>query len=280
MILLDNNQIIIASMFQSFKQNQEIDEDLIRHMVLNTYRMYRTKFSKTYGELVICNDSPHCWRKDFFPPYKQNRKKNQKESAYNWKEIHETMDIIREEVKNTFPYKNIKVDKTEADDIIAVICKNYHTTDNILIISNDKDFQQLQMLHNVKQYSPLKRTFLECENPKNFLLEHVLRGDASDGVPNILSDDDTFINDDKRQKRITKKVIEGLNEELKSGIIHERANWERNKTLIDLSYIPTEYEDEILSQFNTEVTSGGRENLLNYFIEKKLRNLMEHIGDF
>lgn len=279
MILLDNNQIIIASMFQSFKQNQEMDEDFIRHLVLNTYRMYRNKFSKTYGELVICNDSPHCWRKDIFPPYKQNRKKNQKKSPHDWNEIHNAMNNIREEVKEVFPYKNIAVDKTEADDIIAIICKHYHTTEKIVIISSDKDFQQLQLMPNIKQYSPLKKTFLECENPKNFLLEHVIRGDSSDGVPNILSDDDTFINDDKRQNRITKKVIAGLHEELQNGVIHERVNWERNKTLIDLSYIPVEYEDEILEQYNTEETKG-RENLLNYFIEKKLKNLMEYIGDF
>jgi 5'-3' exonuclease len=279
MILLDNNQILIASMFQSFKQNQEMNEDYIRHLVLNTYRMYRTKFSKTYGELVICNDSPYCWRKDFFPPYKQNRNKSKKESPHDWNEIHNAMDNIREEIKTVFPYKNIRVDKTEADDIIAVICKHYNTTEKIIIISSDKDFQQLQRMPNVKQYSPLKKTFIECENPKNFLLEHIIRGDSSDGIPNILSDDDVFVNDDKRQKRITKKVIEGLHEELQNGVIHERANWERNKTLIDLSYIPVEYEDEILEQYNTEETKG-RENLLNYFIEKKLKNLMEYMGDF
>ena len=279
MILLDNNQILIASMFQSFKYNEELDEDFIRHLVLNTYRMYRTKFFNLYGELVICHDATNCWRKDFFPEYKQNRKKQQKKSPYDWNEIHNIMDVIREEVKNIFPYKNIRIHKTEADDIIAVLCKNYHSTEKILIVSSDKDFQQLQMFPNIKQYSPIQKKFIDCQNPKQFLLDHVLRGDSSDGIPNILSDDDVHINEDKRQKRLTKKVFEGLYEEVKSGSISERPNWKRNKKLIDLSYIPAEYENKILESYSTEEIRG-RENLLNYFIEKRLKNLMEYIGDF
>jgi len=279
MILLDNNQIIIASLFQSIKYTQNMDEDFIRHLVLNTYRMYRTKFSRQYGELVICHDSSRVWRKDFFPNYKKNRKKQQNKSQYDWNEIHNVMDLIREEIRTVFPYKNIGIDKTEADDVIAVICKHYHTTEKIVIVSSDKDFQQLQIYPNIKQYSPIKKKFLECENPKNFLLEHILRGDSSDGVPNILSDDDVHINEDKRQKRLTKNKIESLYEEVKSGSISERPNWERNKTLIDLSCIPSEYEEKILEAYNTQETKG-RENLLNYFIDKRLKNLMEHIGEF
>ena len=143
MILLDNNQIIIASLFQSIKYTQHMDEDFIRHLVLNTYRMYRTKFSAQYGELVICHDSSRVWRKDFFPNYKKNRKKQQNKSPYDWNEIHNVMDLIREEIRTVFPYKNIGIDKTEADDVIAVICKHYHTTEKILIVSSDKDFNQL-----------------------------------------------------------------------------------------------------------------------------------------
>lgn len=279
MILLDNNQIIIASLFQSFKNMQEMNEDFIRHMVLNTYRMYRNRFFNTYGELVICHDSSRCWRKDFFPEYKENRKKQQRKSPYDWNEIHDMMDIIRDEIKDVFPYKNIQIQKTEADDVIAVLCKNYYNTEKILIVSSDKDFQQLQMFPNIKQYSPIQKKFLDCKNPKQFLLDHIIRGDTSDGIPNILSDDDTHVNKDKRQKRLTKSVINDLYEEVKLGSISERRNWERNKKLIDLSCLPNEYEEEILEQYNTEKKTG-RENLLNYFIKKRLKNLMENIGEF
>ena len=69
MILIDNNQVIIANLFSLLKHNNELDENLLRHMILNTYRMYRKKFHNKYGELVICNDS-RSWRKDIFENYK------------------------------------------------------------------------------------------------------------------------------------------------------------------------------------------------------------------
>ena len=179
MILLDNNQLIVSNIFQLNKQNLEGEdkENLLRHMLLNTYRIYRSKFFKHFGELVICHDSSNCWRKDIFPEYKGNRKKNQKKSDMDWDEVHDLMDSIRNDVEKYLPYKNIKVERAEADDVIYSLCKNYHDKEDILIVSNDKDFQQLQIYPSVKQYSPTKKKYLVCERPKSFLIDHIIRGD-------------------------------------------------------------------------------------------------------
>ena len=210
MILIDNNQLILSNLFQLEKQglDPEDKKDMLLHMVLNSYRLYRSKFHREFGELVICHDSSNCWRKDLFPQYKANRKKSQKNSDVDWKEIHDLMDSVRSDIEKNLPYKNIKVDRAEADDIIYSLCREYHQREKILIVSNDKDFQQLQVFPSVKQFSPTKKKYLVCENPKVFLLDHIIRGDASDGVPNILSDDDVFVVDDKRQKRLTSKRFE------------------------------------------------------------------------
>ena len=277
MILIDNNQIMIANVFATMRQNREIDEDFLRHMVLNTYRMFRTKFKKEYGELVICNDSTNYWRKEIFPQYKASRKKNMDKSDVDWSYIFNTMDVIKREIKDTFPYKNLRVDRTEADDIIGVLCETYHEQEKILIVSNDKDFQQLQRYKNVQQYSPSKKKLLVCDNPEEFLLEHIIKGDSSDGIPNILSDDDVFVQEDKRQNPCGKKKITSIKENLNEWT--EKDNWKRNQKLIDMRKIPDIFKEEILSQFNSEV-NGKRSNLLNYFINKNLRNLMVNIGDF
>ena len=277
MILIDNNQILIANVFATMRHNQEIDEDFLRHMVLNTYRMFRTKFSKEYGELVICNDSTNYWRKEIFPFYKASRKKSMDKSDIDWSAIFSVMDIIKNEVKETFPYKNLKVDRTEADDIIGVLCETYHANEKILIVSNDKDFQQLQRYPNVKQYSPAKKKFLDCDDPEMFLLEHIITGDSSDGVPNILSDDDVFVTEGKRQKPCGGKKVTSIKESMEQW--KESDNWNRNQTLIDMTKIPDEYRTEILSQFDREVNQS-RSQLLNYFIQKNLKNLMSNIGDF
>ena len=270
---------MLSCIFKSRDMGQDINKEILRHLILNTYRVYKKKFGREYGELVICNDSKGSWRRDIFPLYKESRKEKRKSDDLDWSMIHSIFDDLRTEFKETFPYKNISIRSVEADDIIAVLCKEHHQQENILIISSDKDFQQLQIFDNVKQWSPLQKKFMECENPKMFLYEHIIRGDRSDGVPNILSDDDCLINQEKRQKRITKKVISELLEEVKTGDIKNRENWNRNNNMINLFELPDEVEDKILQEYRTEI-SGKRNKILNYFITNKLSNLMEVIEDF
>ena len=276
MIIIDNNQIILASIFGCIR-NGEVNEDILRHMVLNTYRMYRNKFKDKYGELVIANDSKNCWRKDVFPFYKANRRKQQDASKFDWDVIFNALNIIRDEVKEVFPFKNITVDRAEADDIIGVLVKYYHQTEPIVIISNDKDFQQLQRYPNVRQYSPLKKSFLTCDNPERFLVEHIIKGDSSDGIPNILSEDDVFMCEDKRQAPCGKKKMEQIFSEMEEWTTSR--NYDRNNRMINLNMVPTYIEEEVISEFQKEIESDGNK-VLSYFIEKRLRNLMENIQEF
>lgn len=277
MILLDNSQILIANVFATMKQNQELNEDFLRHMVLNTYRMFRTRFKKEYGELIICNDAGNYWRKEEFPYYKASRKRSMDKSDIDWSSIFNVLDSIKKEVKETFPYKNLRVERTEADDIIGVICEEYHDKEKILIISNDKDFQQLQKYPNVEQYSPSKKKFLTCNDPENFLIDHIISGDSSDGIPNILSDSDVFVDENKRQKPCGAKKINSIKEDLSEWT--KLDNWKRNQNLIDMTKIPSSYRSQILEKFNEEPRQE-RSHLLNYFIANNLKNLISNIGDF
>lgn len=282
MILVDNNQIILANIFQTIKQYDTIDENMLRHMVLNTYRMYRKMFKEDFGELVICHDSSNCWRKDIFEYYKLNRKAKQDASDVDWDSIYDALHRIRTEVEQNFPYKNIKVERAEADDIISVLCEKYSPHEKILILSNDKDFKQLQKFENVSQYSCIKKEFLICDDPEGFLIDHIVRGDSSDGIPNVLSDDDTFMIESKRQRRLTKKTIEDILETFRmTGSPPEycSAGWERNKKLIDLNYIPDTIQNEVVNQFQTN-SEGDRSKILNYMIENRLKNLIENLEEF
>tara|TARA_R100000008_G_C3586193_1_gene172522 strand:+ start:137 stop:970 length:834 start_codon:yes stop_codon:yes gene_type:complete len=277
MILLDNNQLVIASLFHAVKSENGLTEDLVRHLVLNMYRMYRKRFSAEFGEIVICNDGREYWRKDSFPQYKANRKRQRKSSSVDWSEFYDIMNVIQDEVIKTFPYKNLQINNAEADDIIAIISKHNHNNEKILIISSDKDFQQLQRYENVYQYSPIIKDFLICEDPENFLLEHIIKGDSSDGIPNILSDDDVFIQENKRQKPCGKKKVNTIKEELSEWTNSD--NWNRNQKMIDMNMIPEEVESSILEEYNKEPI-GKRSNILNYFIQNNLKNLMENIEEF
>jgi len=277
MILLDNNQLVIASLFHAVKSENGLTEDMVRHLVLNMYRVYRKRFSAEFGEIIICNDGREYWRKNSFPQYKANRKKQRKSSSVDWSEFYGIMNVIQDEVIKTFPYKNLQINDAEADDIIAIISKHNHNNEKILIVSSDKDFQQLQRYENVYQYSPIIKDFLICEDPENFLLEHIIKGDSSDGIPNILSDDDVFVEENKRQKPCGKKKINTIKGELSEWTNSD--NWNRNQRMIDMNMIPEEVESSILEEYAKEPI-GKRSNMLDYFIQKNLKNLMGSIEEF
>lgn len=281
MILIDNTQIILSTIFTqySYSENKEefFSENTVRHIVLNTYRMYKQKFGATYGNLVICDDAGDSWRKESFPYYKASRKKKREDGQHDWSVIFDSMNRIRTEVRENFPYKVMCIERCEADDVIAVLATKYHPKEKILIISSDKDFQQLQRYPNIKQYSPVHKNFIYCENPLNFLREHILRGDSSDGIPNILSDSDTFVIDNKRQKPLSQKKVDIMKENVPE---HLQENFDRNKLLVDLTMIPVDYQKTILDEYNKPPEVQGKEKLFNYFMEHNLASLMETIEEF
>ena len=274
------NQIAVANLMMNLKMNNSktIDESMVRHMILNSIRMYRMEHHDEYGEVVLTWDSKHSLRRDYFPEYKASRRKGREESDLNWDDIFGTLNKIRNEIKENFPYKYLEVFGAEADDIIGFLCEE-NKDEKIIIISGDKDFIQLQKYPNVKQWSPITKKDVNGFNPTTYLKEHILRGDTSDGVPNILSPDNTFI-DGLRQRPLSRKKIQSWllgggsdwNDEVKR-------NFQRNSTLIDLSRTPEELKNQIRLEYNN-APHGDRSKLLNYFMQNKLKELTENIGEF
>ena len=286
MIIVDINQIMISNLMVTLnRDSMDLSEDLVRHMVLNSLRAHNKKFRKEYGEMVIACDSKNVWRREIFPNYKAGRKASRAKSQHDWDAIFSMLHNIKDEIKTFLPYKVIEIETAEADDIIATLIKRSKRIvapehkKNILILSGDKDFIQLHDKY-VKQYNPVLNKFVgKGENPSLYIKEHILKGDRSDGVPNILSDDNVFI-EGRRQRPLSKKKINSWVEEVFMTFTEEeQKNYNRNRKLIDLNCIPQELEDKINNEFlNVEV--AGRDKILNYFITKKLKTLIEVIDEF
>ena len=284
MILVDMNQVTLSNLMVQLGGNKNVEPDFVRHMVLNSLRSYRSKFQGEFGELVLCYDNKTNWRRDYFPNYKHSRRKGRKESKLDWNNIFDTLHMIKDELTEFFPYKVLEVDNAEADDIIASIVfhvasepKNY---EKVLILSSDKDFIQLQKYNFVSQYSPMQKKYVNGIDPTTYIKEHILKGDRGDGVPNFLSPDNTFV-DELRQKPMSKRKLETWIDLEPSDYCNEEMmrNYQRNRTLIDLSYIPDDIKEKCTQTF-LDAPEGSRKHLLNYFIKKKLKSLMENIGDF
>ena len=284
MILVDMNQISLASvmMHLNITMRDSVEPGMVRHMILNSLRMYRQMFGEEYGELVICYDSKHYWRRDYYPEYKAGRKKTRDTSGHDWNDIFDFLNMMKEEIKDNFPYKVLEVYGAEADDIIAALCHELEFDNGkTLILSGDKDFVQLQKYKNVTQYSPITKKFVNGIDPNEYLYEHILKGDTGDGVPNVLSPDNTFV-DGLRQKPLSKKKIAEWAGPMCEQMLPDdetKRNYQRNKKLIDLSESPNELFMECLQTYQ-EAPEGDRSKLLNYFIKNRLQELMNSIGDF
>ena len=282
MILVDFSGICLATILI----NKENDERMIRHMTLNSLRMYNQKFKEDYGQMVLACDGPNNWRKEYFPQYKGVRRKSRQESTFDWNEAFRILNSLREEIRDNFPYKVIHMDQCEADDIIGTLVENSQEFGNfepIMIVSADGDFKQLQKYDNVSQWSPLTKKLVEEGHPRQNLKLKILQGDTSDGVPNVLSDDNTLI-EGRRQTPLSKKKKETILQDLSDGELLYAASWYRNycrnETLIDLSKTPSSLKQNIINNFMEQDPWGNKGKVFPYLVSKKMNRLIESVTEF
>ena len=281
MIIVDFNQVCISNLMAQVGNHTDlvVEEDLVRHMILNSLRLYKQKFGRVYGQMVIACDDKNYWRKQIFPYYKAGRKKSREESDIDWVGMFEVLNKIRQEVKDNLPYTVIQVENCEADDIIATLCS--FIPEDIIILSADKDFIQLHR-DNIIQFDPIRKRNVQVDNPARYLKELVIRGDSGDGVPNALSPDNSFV-DGIKQKPVRSNKLEQWLElrwdqlrevpELKDGI-------DRNKKLIDLFEIPLDIKHRIGDEYHAQISTKKKVDILGYLQKHKLKSLIENINDF
>lgn len=294
MILIDLSHLAISNILSDAKSFKgEVDENLFKHMILNTLSNYKQKFEGEFGELVICCDTKHVknWRKVKFQHYKANRKKD--DSFVNWKAVYKILDHMTEDLKNYFPYKVIQVDGAEGDDCIAVLAKiSSRMNKDSVVVSNDKDFNQLLKYPRIKVYSSRNKVFINKANPQEDLLEHVIGGDSGDGIPNILSIEESFVAGRRqvsiRKAKMREEWIPSIVSQIATGFAMLPSDWDddtkkrfkQNLELIDFEYIPKEIQDSILTQYENNPILGTKQTVMRYFMDNRMKNLLRDIGKF
>ena len=294
MLIFDFNALLVSNVAAATKELGAANVDLkaATGYFLNTFLDYKKKFS-SYGEVVIACDSPNNWRKTVYPYYKINRKTNRAKMPFDWALVEASIKSIQRDMMESFPYTILKVDGCEADDIIATICKHVNGYDSatgiqskaeeILILSADQDFLQLQAINGVKQWSTNTKKFLVESNPSKFLFDKILKGDSGDGVVNILSEDNAIANG-IRQSPVTQARIDKWTEYfVTNGSLHpdlSEANYKRNKTLVDLmNCVPIKLEEETIKQFE-EYRKPSKIKLQSYLIANGYKNLYSDLQYF
>jgi len=283
MIIIDLNQVMISNFMAQVgaHTNIEINEGLFRHMVLNQIRSLRTKFND-YGEVIIACDDKKSWRRDVFPYYKASRRKDRQKSEIDWPTVFNSLSAIKAELKEFFPYRVIQVEGAEADDVIGTLCHKFgniiNTGEQILILSGDKDFAQLHVYGNVKQFDPVRKKHIKHADPLKFTRELIFKGDRGDGIPNILSEDNVLA-DGIRQRPVRLARFATISDPGSELEGEELRGWKRNEMLIDLAFTPQNIQDQIMSIYDSEA-GKDRSKLFNYFVSKKLTSLVEQISEF
>jgi len=297
MILVDYSQVALSAILsfqRELKGTESEVKNLIRHVTLSTIKSFKKKYGKDYGDIVICCDGRKYWRRDFFQHYKAGRKKAREASNLDWGLIFDTLSEMRDDLAKHFPYKVLHIERCEADDIIAALTKYAQENElvqeglveesqKILILSSDKDFKQLQLYPNVKQWSPMQKKYVTATQREiiEYKIEHIVKGDSGDGIPNIMSKDDVFVIGE-RQRVVTAKRLQ---EFIDNGFLackndDERRNWQRNTVLVDFDHIPDDVRGEIVQSYINTKPTGDKMTIMNYLIENRCRLLLDELEDF
>lgn len=192
--------------------------------------------------VVLCQEGKKNWRFEVYDKYKSHRKEEKAKSKMDFDAFYPMFDyfcsMLRQYAPNIY---QLKVDRAEGDDLIAVLTKNLTPRNEVICVSTDRDFYQLLKYDGYKQYHPIKKTFVQVINPERYLLEKIIVGDKGDGVPHV-------------KPRVSKGtaptiIDQGLDEWLDKFNLH--AEFERNKTLIDFDCIPVDVQDSIMTNFRS-----------------------------
>lgn len=282
MILVDLSSLAFSAFYAL---NGKMDEKLYRHLLLNSLRAYNAKYREEYGQMVIAADASNYWRRAIFPHYKASRKTAREASDTDWNEVFRVMDSVRDEIRDFLPVKYLHIDTCEADDIIAVLSEStqeFGCSDKVLIVSSDGDFAQLQKYSNVRQLSPITKKFMGDEKPISTLREKILRGDGGDGIPNVLSADDCFVNHVRQTPLSSKKVNLWIEHWSKlAQLVPEQVyrNIQRNERLISFEFIPEDVKKKVLNTFE-DCKTPPNSGVFTYLIEKRCGQLSSSAADF
>ena len=196
------------------------------------------------------------------------------------------MHTIKDEIRENFPYKVIHLEGCEADDIIGTLVERtqeFGNYEDVMIVSSDGDFKQLQKYKNVKQWSPLLKKQVVDDNPRINLKEKILRGDTGDGIPNVLSDDDVLV-EGRRQTPLSKKKMQSILEDLSEGELLYAASWyrnyQRNETLIDLTKTPENLKTLIIDNYEQQDPVENKAKVFPYLVAKRMNRLIESVQEF
>ncbi len=316
-ILVDSLNMFFRAKHVGGGRDIDMRVGMAMHIMFNSIRKCWREFNGDH--VVICLEG-RSWRKDFYAPYKANRKVTMDQRSVKEQEDDELFFEAYDDMTNFFKDKTncsvIRQANAEADDLIATWIQQ-HPEDDHVIVSTDSDFYQL-LAPNVMQYNGTTDQVVSLEgfkdgktgewvidkktgepkkaiDPEFALFEKCVRGDSSD---NIFS---AYPGARLKGSRNKTGITEAYNDRLTGGfnynnfmlqrwVDHEeqehrvRDDFERNKILIDLTQQPDEIKAEskqiINEAVNKSTVSQVGIHFLKFCSKWNLQRMSEQPGDY
>lgn len=307
-MVVDLSNIMFRTIYsdKNIKRADDVSIEFLRHIALNSILDYlkkvRAKFPGRQVLTVLAHDNGS-WRNSIFEYYKWSRRQvdpNMSEHEKEFKDrCYACFDQLTNEAGEHYPFLSLKVRNCEADDICAWVASEYGKDTEVVLVSSDKDIKQLA-IGKVYSLAPVHGSgdkkwfqFKNVDEQNAYVFDLVLRGDGGDGIPNVLSDEDTFAKKEKRQTPMTKKQIELLSSSVKkgdplfSGVLntHVASRFALNLELIDLREsrnLPLIHHSELKNQLEASraTLQSRKEALYRYFAQNGLTRHLSNIELF
>lgn len=289
LLVIDVSNIAVATLTANFnpKTQDQINHDIVRHIVLDTIRYNVMKFKAEYPDIVLAFDDNKYWRSGVAPYYKKRRAADKDKSDWDWTRLSGFLNPTYDEVRLNLPYHGIRVDFAEADDVIAVVTEYAVSKGKrVMVVSADSDFPVLQRLAGVRQWSPTQKKFITPKygSPRNDLRMKIIKGDKKDSIACIKMRSDYIVSkvEGERAPQIRAAELEAWleAEDPTVGMPEEWAErYRENEKLRDFKFIPKDIANNILEAYNSPKI-GNKSKMQKYFTEHKLMRMFEKISDF
>jgi 5'-3' exonuclease len=191
---------------------------------------------------TIACDGRSLWRKHYYPEYKANRKSQRAEYPIDWDKFYEIRDATFMRLSDRYPIKVIMHNQAEADDIIAILTKQFHETEEIIAVTGDADLHQLFRFSNFRCYDAKKHEEVTGIDWYDLLMVKIISGDRGDNIKAI-------------RPRIGKVTARSILEECQ-GNIHKYCEdnnlskeLELNQKIINFEFIPNKLIERILGLY-------------------------------
>jgi len=294
-VLVDFSQTAISSVAVFANELKGGDpKNMIKHIILNQLLGFKRRFG---GQLIICCDSRKYWRKAEFPHYKGHRKYSRDGGFLDWEMVYEVLDEMKKELTEFFPYKVLEVDGAEADDIIPVLISYFDENElvntglieepvDVVIVSTDGDYSQLQKYRQVKQWNNVTKKMLVSKNPKQDLIGYICQGQTKDNIPNVCTNDkwsaDRAANIATRASPFkTSRLLDFYNKGYDACLNEdEQRNYRRNELLLDFDKIPSVVYNDIIRVYQTTEITSSKKKIYDYLNSKRMKLLIASHSDF